>query len=87
MDLDSVRELLRKVKTYPRGESHPSSTLTKNEVLKIFRSSRSTKWLATKYSVSEATVYAIRNRKTWRHLTCFWDYLASKQVPRLRLVP
>ena len=51
-----------------RGEAHPSSKLSKKEVLEIRPSSEMGKDLAVKYGVSTNTISRIKSKKIWRHV-------------------
>jgi|14_taG_2_1085336.scaffolds.fasta_scaffold41689_2 hypothetical protein len=50
------------------GERHHHARLTAAIVGEIRASALSTKALATHYGVSEGCIYAVRTRRTWRHL-------------------
>lgn len=52
-----------------RGEEHPDAKLSDNDVRYIRSSALSASVLATQLNVSWRTIYDVRSRKTWKHLT------------------
>ena len=52
----------------PRGEDASSSKLKTSDVIEILNSKEKTKFLAKKYGVSYAAIYAIRKGRSWRHI-------------------
>lgn len=57
-------ELLRP----PRGEAHPTSKLTEQQVLEIANSTERGVVLAKRYNIGQTSVSMIRKRKVWKHL-------------------
>lgn len=55
-----------------RGEGHPQSKLTNQQVLEIFNSTDSNIQLAKKYGVTEMTTGRIKCGKLWVHITQRW---------------
>lgn len=54
--------------THLRGEKHPLSKLTKDDVLAIRRDGRGHKAVAADYGVSPTLIRNVRNRETWAHV-------------------
>lgn len=52
-----------------KGEEHPVSKLTEEQVLHIYKTRESAKDLALKYGVHISTIHYIRNGKNWSWLT------------------
>ena len=52
----------------PKGSRHGGAKLTNKDVLYIRASQMSCSALAVKFNCSYATVWAIKKRKTWRHI-------------------
>lgn len=50
------------------GEAHGRAKLTADDVRQIRSRDDTTAALAREYSVAEATMWAIRNNRTWRHI-------------------
>lgn len=50
------------------GETHGQHILTEKEVLKIRNSKISQRKLAKIYKVSQTTIWAVKNKKSWRYL-------------------
>ena len=51
-----------------RGEAHPLSRLSVNDVAHIRSSSESAAFFATRYGTTRENIYAIRKKRTWRHV-------------------
>lgn len=51
-----------------RGEKHPSSNLTANEVLAIRADTRPQRAIAATYGVTQGIVCAIKQRRNWAHV-------------------
>lgn len=67
---DNVADRIQKGRShYVHGEAHGSAKLTEEEVMTIFASSEKGAELSKKYSVSETTIYAIKNSRKWNWLT------------------
>lgn len=62
-----------------KGETHPSTKLTKSQVLKIYEMAHgfqlSQRQIANIFGISQATVAAIKFRRIWKHL----DYKKIKR--------
>lgn len=68
---DNVADMHMKGRARKRGKkgaSHHNAKLTDNDVKAIRRSGDSTAAIARQYNVSRATIHAIVNGKTWKHL-------------------
>lgn len=52
----------------PIGINHGRSKLTNQQIFEIRTSLLNGKQLSKKYNVSDAVIYNIKNRKTWKHL-------------------
>ncbi len=50
------------------GENHPNAKLTRDQVESIRRSADSISSLAKRFGMSRAYMWAVRNRKTWKHI-------------------
>jgi hypothetical protein len=69
-NLDNIRDRDRKGRV-SRGERHPRSKVTDDDVLAIRRAWKrgtSVMELAVEYGVSLVSIYNIVNRKTWTHI-------------------
>lgn len=65
-----------------RGELHPFSKLTENDVKEIIRFCRgplTSGQIAKKYGVSSSCVAKIRQRQRWRHVWDWFDSLGRKK--------
>ncbi len=51
------------------GTNHGRATLTEAQVIEIFHASGTNKQLGEIYGVSLQTIWGIRNKRTWTHLT------------------
>jgi hypothetical protein len=51
-----------------KGEQQGSAKLTNEKVLMIRQEQGTHKSIAEKYGVSISVIYAVRNKKTWRHI-------------------
>jgi hypothetical protein len=51
------------------GEKHPGSILKENEVVEIFKSKDSVKNLSLHYGVHPGTIWGIKNKINWKHIT------------------
>lgn len=51
-----------------RGEEHPHSRLTADQVLEILGRAENGVALAREYGVSHTVIYKIRNGRSWKHL-------------------
>lgn len=70
-DADNVADKIKKGRLrwgISVGESHGESKLTDTQVLEIRKSPDSGRALAKRYNVSQATIWYIKKRRTWRHL-------------------
>jgi len=52
-----------------KGESHGMSKLWNNAIIEILKSTGSYSQIAQKYNVSPQAIFAVKTRKTWRHVT------------------
>lgn len=52
-----------------RGADHHSAKLNPRSVIKIFKSTTSSRNLARKFGVHKSTIDRIKRQKTWKHLT------------------
>lgn len=52
-----------------RGEKHHSSVLNPEAIRVIRSSKRAAKFMADVYGVSKTTIYNVRNKVIWKHLT------------------
>lgn len=69
-DFDNMQDMIKKGrKASIKGEIHPNSILKEKDVKHIFNSEKSAKDLAAEYGVSKFTIYDVRSRKSWRHLS------------------
>lgn len=68
LDVNRVPALGRTLERTPWGESHKLSKLKAKDVLSIRVDTRPQRDIAAEYGVNQATVSAIKIRKTWRHL-------------------
>ena len=57
-----------RLKAMPRGEAHPKTTLTSENVISIRSSDETGIFLSEKFNVSAKTISRIKRRETWRHL-------------------
>lgn len=69
---------------HPKGSDHVNAKLKDDQVHKILASELSVQALAARYSISEATVRAIRKGKTWRHLRASSGLPAPRHRPTER---
>jgi hypothetical protein len=53
---------------YPRGTRHRDAVLTEASVRDIRASDKPGVILAAKYGVTPGAIYAIRHRRSWRHI-------------------
>jgi hypothetical protein len=53
----------------PKGEQHYLSKLTEAQVKEILKSTEKNITLAKIYKVAPPTIYDIKKRKTWKHIT------------------
>jgi hypothetical protein len=71
--IDTVREFgvsdTGKLGHGNRGVSHHGSKLTPDAVVDIFTNIYSAAAMSRKYNVHDTTIYDIRNRRTWTHVT------------------
>ena len=51
------------------GEDHRSAKLTEEQVLTILSDPRSQKVIAAEYGINPSSVFAIKHRRKWKHLT------------------
>lgn len=51
-----------------RGESHPHSVLSEQEVLAILRDPRPQRVIGRSYRVTQSAIFAIKSGKTWKHV-------------------
>jgi hypothetical protein len=63
--LHSIRIGLRTTK----GVKNSQSKLKEHEVMEIYNSKESNKYLSEKYKISTASISGIRNNKDWTHIT------------------
>jgi hypothetical protein len=54
---------------HPNGENNGLAKLTTEDVVRIYQSPDTPTCLARQYGVTEANIRAIKDRKTWRHVT------------------
>jgi hypothetical protein len=54
--------------THQRGERHGKAKLTDKQARQILLDPRRPQEIAPEFGVSDATVYLIKNRQSWRHL-------------------
>lgn len=70
--IDMARKGRQAFQTRPElaaaGEDHGLHVLTDADVIQIRLSRSSQRRLAAAYGVSQSTIWAARNRKTWRHV-------------------
>lgn len=52
------------------GEKHPRAKLTESDVRSILNDNRPHNEIAKDYGVKRSTVYDIKSRKRWKHITC-----------------
>ena len=64
---ENMRDMMHKGRA-SKGIDHPCVKLTEDDVLAIRRDTRSTRRIATDYSVTSTTVSAIKRGLKWRHL-------------------
>lgn len=50
------------------GEEHHKAKLTESDVINIRRDTRKVSEIATEYNMSTVNIYAIKNRKIWKHI-------------------
>jgi hypothetical protein len=70
--VDNVSDMHNKGRARKRvlfGSDHGNSKLDEDKVRQIRASSASDSKIAQQYGVSRATVHAIRNWQTWKHVT------------------
>ena len=67
--LDNQRDAWRKGRKQVRRGSAVSTSLTESDVRAILASHELPRVLAVRYGVSKSTIYQIKWRKTWRHVT------------------
>lgn len=73
--LDNMRDMVQKGRK-PKGRetntflgsSHPTTKLSESDVLEMRASSKSMKDLASQYGISYSAVYAIIQRRNWKHI-------------------
>jgi len=53
----------------PKGETHFRSKFTSKDIIKIRNSEYTNRKLAAAYGVTHSTIAAIKNNKTWRHVS------------------
>lgn len=64
------RRRIAKVKKGPsKGEDRWNAKLKIKEVLCIYKSTKTQKWLSKKYGMSKGAIYGIKSGKTWNWLT------------------
>lgn len=51
------------------GELHPKAKLTDERVREILQSSTPARVLADRFGVTPTTIYAVRSRKLWPHIS------------------
>jgi hypothetical protein len=51
-----------------KGENHPATKLTNNDIFLIRKSKDSIKELSIKYNITKVSIRNIRNKKTWKHI-------------------
>lgn len=58
----------RTLDTFRRGESHHRAKMTKEKVIEIRQDGRSQDKIAAAYGITQSSVWAIINRKSWAHV-------------------
>lgn len=67
---DNIRDRDERGRTYvPAGEDSPHSKLTDEDVRLILESSDTLKALGARFGVNSSSIFAIKNGRTWKHLS------------------
>ena len=69
---DNVADMHSKGRARKRavsGEAHGNAILTEDDVRQILRSPLSVPELAVKFNMSRTTIYGVRKRKSWKHVS------------------
>ncbi len=65
---ENMNDIKRQRGCFPCGENIGTSKLTKEKVIAILKDERSQKSIAKELGMAQSTIWAIRNRRSWKHL-------------------
>lgn len=67
---ENMQHAYRELGLDAKGRKKTAKKLTREQILDIYHSSETGQALAAKYNISDTMVYAIKNGKSWRDITC-----------------
>ena len=67
---ENLRHAYRELGVDLSGRKKTAKKLTKEQILEIYNSTETGQVLAQRFGVSDTMVYAIKNGKSWRNITC-----------------